>query len=305
MAQPPNSTPCCGPPLRRRRRRPPDHLLDRRRKSSSSARRTAIWSGRSPRASSPPAMALRVVSAPAANNRLKNPYRPRSVQLRRLPSRVAAFATTESMSSAGAARLAATSSLAVGPHPRAWRPRCHIGPSGAAGTADVELCSTASKRKCRSYSGTPRRMQIICIGNSAATASRKSTALPAPPRIQQPTRPDAQVVLDQPDHPRREPRADQPPDRLVAGIVHHVQDLPPDGHVLEHRAAVLPGTARHRRIRLRIPDHLQAFRVRGHRPEPLAVGRVLGGFVPEDGRLPTMAGEQVVGESRRGSRPGR
>ena len=40
--------------------------------------------------------------------------------------------------------------------------------------------STAAQSLCRSISGTPSRMQIACMGSSAATAARKSIGSPSP-----------------------------------------------------------------------------------------------------------------------------
>jgi hypothetical protein len=42
-----------------------------------------------------------------------------------------------------------------------------------------KLGSIASNSQCRSDSGIPSRMQIICIGSSAATSTTKSNASPA------------------------------------------------------------------------------------------------------------------------------
>ena len=78
--------------------------------SAGSDRSKAYWSGCSAIASRPPPMALRVVSAPAENSRLKNRYNSRSdTSARRRPSN-AALATIDSMSSVGATRFDAISS---------------------------------------------------------------------------------------------------------------------------------------------------------------------------------------------------
>ena len=61
--------------LGRGRRRPAQHLLDRRAEQARGRlAATSSWSGRSISARRPPAMALRVVSDPAANSREKNEY---------------------------------------------------------------------------------------------------------------------------------------------------------------------------------------------------------------------------------------
>ena len=107
--------------------------------------------------------------------------------------------------------------------------------------------SMASNSQCRSDSGTPSRMQIICIGSSAATSTTKSNGVARHDRIQQPPRPRPQIVLDPRDHPRRQARTDQPADLRVTGVVHHVEHLTGDGQVLQQRPAERPRAAGHRR----------------------------------------------------------
>ena len=113
-------------------------------------------------------------------------------------------------------------------------------------------------------------------------------------RIQQPARPGAQIVLDQTDHPRCQPGADQPPNLRMPRVVHHVEHLTRDGQVLQQRAAERSATAGDRGVRHRITQHLKGFRVRGHRPEAFAVRGVVGRLVPVHRRLAPMNGEQLV-----------
>ncbi|COV99089.1 Uncharacterised protein [Mycobacterium tuberculosis] len=80
--------------------------------NSKSLRSVCSWSGFSASASSPPAMELRVVSAPALNSRWKNRYSSASDSAGASGSSMVALATTDSMSSAGSARLPAISSNA-------------------------------------------------------------------------------------------------------------------------------------------------------------------------------------------------
>ena len=77
--------------------------------SARSDRSTANWIGMLGHRQQSAATALRVVSAPALNSRLKNRYN--SIPRRRSPqSSRLALATTDSMSSVGAARFDAMSS---------------------------------------------------------------------------------------------------------------------------------------------------------------------------------------------------
>ena len=80
-------------------------------------------------------------------------------------------------------------------------------------------------------------------------------------------------------------------------VVHHVENLARDGEILKQRPAVWPWAAGHRRVRLRITQHGKRFGVCGHRPEALAVGRVVGRFVPVHRRLAAMHLEQVMREA--------
>ena len=51
-------------------------------------------------------------------------------------------------------------------------------------------------------------------------------------RVQQPASPGAQIVLDETDHPRREPGADESPNLRMPWVIHHVEHLAGDGQVL-------------------------------------------------------------------------
>ena len=116
-------------------------------------------------------------------------------------------------------------------------------------------------------------------------------------RIQQPARPGPQIVLDATDHPRRQPGTDEPANLRMPRVVHHVEHLARDRQVLQQRAAERPRATGHRGVGLRITQHLKCFRVRGDRPEALAIGSVLGRFVPVHRRLAPMDREQLVRES--------
>ncbi len=107
----------------------------------------------------------------------------------------------------------------------------------------------------------------------------------------------AQLVLEPAHHARGEPRAHQPADPGVAGVVHHAQHRAGELDVLEQRAAVPAVAAPLRRVGGRVAQDLEHLGVGGHGPEALAVGRVLGGFVPEDRGLPPVPREHVVGEA--------
>ena len=188
-----------GAPLRRRRRRPPHHLLDGgRQQRRDPSRSAANWSGCSASASSPPATALRVVSAPALNSRLKNRYSSRSDRRRPVASSSVALATTDSMSSVGCGPLGRDQLLAVGVHPRAGFFGRHLRRTDALREPPKSNCgSIASNSQCRSDSGTPSRMQIICIGSSAAMSTRKSNGSPGHRRASSSRRARAaQVVFD-------------------------------------------------------------------------------------------------------------
>ena len=193
-----------GAPLRRRRRRPSHHLLDGgRRRCPRSARNAWNWSGWSSSASSPPATALRVVSAPALNSRLKNRYRSMSdsATQRPRPRRSRSRPPTACRRSA---RPASTRSAPARRCTSASRPpRRDSCPIDALREPPKSNCgSIASNSQCRSDSGTPSRMQIICIGSSAATSVTKVERLPRRHFVEQPARPRPQVVLDAVDHPR-------------------------------------------------------------------------------------------------------
>ena len=87
---------------------------------------------------------------------------------------------------------------------------------------------------------------------------------------------------------RRRCRDHRTPRHRGSRIVHHVEHLAGDRQVLQHRPAERPVPAGHRRVRHRITQHLKGFRVGRDRPEPLAVGGVLGRRMPEHRRLAPM-----------------
>ncbi len=156
--------------------------------------------------------------------------------------------------------------------------------------------STASQSSWRSSSGTPSRMQIICIGSSAATSTRKSTSSPSPMRSRRTRGARPQLVLEAGDRARRESHAHEPPDPRVTRVVHHVEDDPGDLEVLQQRAAVLAASSALGGVGHRVAQHRERLGVGRNRPEPLAVGRVLRGLVPPHRRLAPVHDEQVVRE---------
>ena len=82
------------------------------------------------------------------------------------------------MSSHGAARFSAISRL---PYSYMREPASETESRATSPLRDPpksKLGSMASKSQCRSSSGTPSRMQIICMGNSAATSTTKSKGTP-------------------------------------------------------------------------------------------------------------------------------
>ena len=91
-----------------------------------------------------------------------------------------------------------------------WRPSC-----AAASPSNVRARpsrwskpgSTASNSQCRSISGTPSRMQIICIGSSAATSVTKSNSRRDVDAVEQRADPGAELVLEPADRPRGQPGA--------------------------------------------------------------------------------------------------
>ena len=248
----------------------------------------ANWSGCSASASSPPATALRVVSAPALNSRLKNRYssmsdsaarRRRPASRSRRPTACRRSARPASTRSAPGRRCTSASRL---PRPTAarWTP-CASRRSRTAArwprTANA-VRTPALPAECRSSASAARRRR--------RPGSR--TARPARPH-----RAAAGRATRRSSSTRRiirgvRPGTDQPADLRVPRVVHHVEHLTRDRQVLQQRAAERPRAAGHRRVRLRITQHRKRFRVGGDRPEALAVGRVLGRLVPVHRRLAAM-----------------
>src|SRR4051812_27103758 len=131
--------------------------------SPKSARKAVSCDGCSANASSPPATALRVVSAPALNSRLKNRYS--SISERwdadKPSSSTVAFATTDNMSSVGAARFDAINSWPYA-YIREPASSTDICPTDALREPPKSNCgSMAWNSQCRSDSGTPSRMHHL------------------------------------------------------------------------------------------------------------------------------------------------
>jgi hypothetical protein len=83
----------------------------------------------------------------------------------------------------------------------------------------------------------------------------------------------------------------------VPGVVHHVQDDPGHGEVLQDRPPVGAVASGLRRVGRGVTEHLEHFVIGGHRPEALAVGSVRGGLVPPHRCLIPVESEDVVRES--------
>ena len=232
------------------------------------------WSGNASSATTAPAIALRVVSAPAAQSSEKKNCSSWSVSSGgSSPSRWA-WQTTESMSSAGCARFSAISAA----------PYSNI---AAAATGDlvgrlerlapaleVEECSIHSKSRCRSSSGMPMRMQIACIGSSPAISFTKSHSPRSSAASTSAAVRVAQLGVEPGDRARGQALAHEQPDTLVARVVHHVEHQAGHRQVVQRRAAVGTRPARLRGERARVVHDGHARGVGVHRPEAVAVGRV-------------------------------
>ena len=83
--------------------------------------------------------------------------------------------------------------------------------------------STASNSQWRSASGTPSRMQIACIGSSAATSTHEVERHAVSHRVEQRAGAAAQLVLERRIIRGVRPGAHQPADPRVARVVHHVE----------------------------------------------------------------------------------
>ena len=108
-----------------------------------------------------------------------------------------------------------------------------------------------------------------------------------------------QLGLDPGDHAGGEAGAHESPDPRVARVVHHVEHDTCNLEILQERPAVPARTAALRRVRARVAQHGQRLGVGGHRPEPLAVRRVLGRLVPPHRRLASVDLEESVREAVR------
>jgi hypothetical protein len=83
----------------------------------------------------------------------------------------------------------------------------------------------------------------------------------------------------------------------VPGVVHHVQDDPGHGEVLNDRPPVRTVASGLRRVGFGVAQHLEHLVVGGHRPEALAVRSVHCGLVPPHRCLVPVEPEDVVRES--------
>ena len=144
-------------------------------------------------------------------------------------------------------------------------------------------------------------MQIICIGSSAATSTRKSTATPSSigarsarvrRRSSASSRPTVRAVS---------PALTSRRIRAWRGSSIMFSTTPGDGQVLEQRPTVRARAAALRRVGRGIAQHGERLGVGRDRPEALAVRRVLGRRVPVDGGLAAVEREgrvrKAVGEA--------
>jgi len=169
----------------------------------------------------PPATALRVVSAPALNSRLKNRYSSTSDMSE---SSTVAFATTDSMSSV--AQHASTRSTPGRRRTSATRPL----------RATIGTATPCVSRRSRIAARWPRRANAVRIPALQQDADHLHWQLSGDAeyeverfardhRIEQPARPGSQIVLNKANHSRRQPGADESPNLRVPRIVHHVEHL--------------------------------------------------------------------------------
>ena len=138
-----------------------------------SSRRRASSSGKSVSATTAPAIALRVVSAPAAHSSEKKNWISASVSCGGSSPSSVAWQTIESMSSAGSARFDATSRVPYSNIAAAADATSSV-VSKASRSLKSNTCSIQVNNWWRSASGMPMRMQIACIGNSPAISGTKS-----------------------------------------------------------------------------------------------------------------------------------
>ena len=206
-----------------------------------------------------------------------------------------AWTTAESMSWAGLARFSSISAVPYSYIRSTAACRRGLMDKKSDSSGMSKMCSTASKRRWRSASGTPSSRQMACIGSSAATSTRKSHS--SSTDASSTPHPAPQLLLQAAHDGRGQALGDEATDARVPWVVHHVEDDAGHREVLNDRPAVGPiaaGLGREGDGVVQDPEHLV---VGGDRPEPLAVGGVGRGLVPPDGcQLPVQA-EDVVGEA--------
>ena len=208
-----------------------------------------------------------------------------------------AFATTDNMSSVGFGALRRDQLLAVGVHPRPGLFDGQLRQGRLARAAEVKLRLDGLEQPMTFGLRHSQQDADHLHGQLGGDVDHEVDRFARHHRIQQSARPGPQVVFDPPDHPRRQPGADESANLRMPRVVHHVEHLARDGQVLQQRAAERARTAGDRRVRHRILQHRKRFRVRGDGPEALPVGGVAGRFVPVHRRLSPMDGEQLVRKS--------
>ena len=291
-----------GAPLRRRRRRPAQHLLDRGRQQAHD-RRAARRAGRAARSARAGRRRSRCGWSPSrprtAGRRTSRARRRRAAAGRRRPS--VACTTTESMSSVG-----------VGPLRGDERRRRTRASAPAAVAASAGSKTPRRPRGCRSRArpprtargGPPRARRAGCRSPASAARprprARKST-LDAVLDCRRAARGCAGAARPRAGATIRGVRPVLTSRRIRAwrGSSIMFSTIPATVEVLEQRAAVAPVAAPLGRVGQRDRGAPASdLGVGGHRPEPLAVGRVLGGLVPPD-RAPRAGGART---GRAGSR---
>ena len=83
----------------------------------------------------------------------------------------------------------------------------------------------------------------------------------------------------------------------MTGVVHHRENHARDLQVLQQGAAVAAAPTPLGGVRPGVEQHPCCLGVSGDRPEPFAIGCVLGRSVPPHRRLEAVDLEQVVGEA--------
>ena len=223
-----------------------------------SSRNAANWPGCSASASIPPPTALRVVSAPALNSRLKNRYSSISERAPR------AFGPASRSRPPTACRRSARPAWPRSAPGRRCTSACRLPrASSAPPTPCASHRSRTAARSPRTANAVPTQaLPAECRSSASAVRRRFRPGSRAAPPVRPHPAVDGRGRADRPrpaDHSRCQPGADQPPDLRMPRVVHHVQHLTRDGR---DPAAACRQTAACRRSPTNTsPDHAapQAF----------------------------------------------